>query len=802
MAAAGHSLALMGETKPSAPSSEPASTSDDVKGSSASRLKSFANAVQREFESTRRILSFGEWFDMLCAAPQRHARGSAQYIRDAFDHYGRRDVHIPSGKVSRFRLFDCEFDGGHRLVGQEPAQNAFYEALDSFVRIGRINKLLLLHGPNGSAKTTFLEAIQRALEAYSYTDEGALYRFSWVFPTKRVVRGSGIGFDPRRVVAGEAGTPGDGTFARLDASEIDAKIADENKDHPIFLIPRAQRDQLLGELERRDHELLICGAVRDGALTHRNRHIFESLLTSYQGDLQKVLSHVQIERFYLSRSYRSSLVTVEPKQTVDARSFPVTGDRAYGSLPATVGGQVMFAMQGDLVDANRGLITFSDLLKRPYEHFKYLLTATESGRIALDHVVLHLNVLLTGSANDLNLLKFRTLNSGEFQSLRARLDLIPVPYLLDYRVERKIYQEQVSDVLRDVHIAPHVPRVLALWGVMTRLRQPNASLYGKKLEAVLRRLRPFEKAGLYAYGRVPAGLSSEQARELLAAVPKMGKERFAQTVVGPEGNRHVLGDYEGSFGASVRDLKRVLLASAADSGAPYLTVPRLFKELQRFMDDDANHRWMSIPATTQGFHKLRGEGSITEAAWTHWLDLSDREIREAMGLIDEARYLDLFKKYVVHVKHYVKGERIFDPVTGKNADPDNKFMTELEKTMDPKAGPTFRADVLSRIGAWALSNPDNEPAYPEIFSDYFSRLREDYYRQQKETVGQGIARMLELLADDKRKSEISLSQAEEARARRALEVLIGEHDDDDSSRERHSPETLRETLVELSRARY
>ena len=144
-------------------------------------------------------------------------------------------------------------------------------------------------------------------------------------------------------------------------------------------------------------------------------------------------------------------------------------------------------------------------------------------------MVLHLDVLLTGSANDLNLLKFRTLNSGEFQSLRARLDLIPVPYLLDYRVERKIYQEQVSDVLRDLHIAPHVPRVLALWGVMTRLRQPNASLYGKKLEPVLRRLRPVDKAGLYAYGRVPEGLSSEQRR----AVDE-GTSKVREALASPE----------------------------------------------------------------------------------------------------------------------------------------------------------------------------------------------------------------------------------------------------------------------------
>jgi serine protein kinase len=172
-----------------------------------------------------------------------------------------------------------------------------------------------------------------------------------------------------------------------------------------------------------------------------------------------------------------------------------------------------------------------------------------------------------------------------------------------------------------------------------------------------------------------------------------------------------------------------------------------------------------------------------------------------MGLVDESRYLDLFKKYVKHVSHHLKRERMFDPVTGNLRDPDEKFMQGLEKTMDPKAGPNFRADLLSRIGAWALSHPDEEPAYAEIFADYFGRLREDYYRQQKAVVGRGIQRMLELLSDDRR-SENPLAPQEEQVARKAVDVLLGKFDEPGARRERHTRETLRDTLVQLSKQRY
>src|SRR5690606_10231025 len=114
-------------------------------------------------------------------------------------------------------------------------------------------------------------------------------------------------------------------------------------------------------------------------------------------------------------------------------------------------------------------------------------------------------------------------------------------------------------------------------------------------------------------------------------------------------------------------------------------------------------------------------------------------------------------------------------VTGNLRDPDEKFMQGLEKTMDPKAGPHFRTDLLSRIGAWALSHPDEEPADAEIFADYFYRLREDYYRQQKDLAARGIQRMLELLADDRR-ADNQLSPQEEQKAHRGLEILLGKVD--------------------------
>ena len=66
--------------------------------------------------------------------------------------------------MTRYRLFDVSFDGGRdRLIGQEEVQNRVYRAISNFVREGGINKLILLHGPNGSAKSTFVNALLEIL---------------------------------------------------------------------------------------------------------------------------------------------------------------------------------------------------------------------------------------------------------------------------------------------------------------------------------------------------------------------------------------------------------------------------------------------------------------------------------------------------------------------------------------------------------------------------------------------------------------------------------------------------------------
>jgi predicted Ser/Thr protein kinase len=150
--------------------------------------------VRDSFARKRLLMSFAEYFALFGADPARHARSAAQYLRDVFDHFGSTTIASPRGAVTRWHLFDCPWDNGKdALMGQEEVQAAVYRLISNFAREGRTNRLILLHGPNGSAKSTFVANLQRGMEHYSSLEEGALYRFNWIFPSQKLTKG-GIGF--------------------------------------------------------------------------------------------------------------------------------------------------------------------------------------------------------------------------------------------------------------------------------------------------------------------------------------------------------------------------------------------------------------------------------------------------------------------------------------------------------------------------------------------------------------------------------------------------------------------------------
>ncbi|HWL85231.1 MAG TPA: serine protein kinase PrkA, partial [Polyangiaceae bacterium] len=370
-------------------------------------IRNVAENVERRFKTGRRVLSFTEYLDLFATDPVRYARDASRYVRDVFDHYGTTLIEHPWGKFTRYNLFDLPWEGGGpgkplprgALIGQEQVQGEIYRSLSNFAREGRPSRLILLHGPNGSAKSTIVGCLMRALEHYSSLDEGALYRFNWVFPSNKTVRGS-LGFGKKSEGGGAA------TYAHLADDEIDAKLLVEVRDHPLFLFPLEDRKLLLDRLFAAGSEPPSDWILR-GQLSHKSQQVFEALLSSYGGSYTEVLKHVQVERYFISQRYRTGAVTIGPQMSVDAGERQITADRSLAALPASLQAVTLYEAKGELIEAAGGLLEFSDLLKRPLDAFKYLQLSVETGEVALSQQNVQLNCVMMGSANELHLDAFR-----------------------------------------------------------------------------------------------------------------------------------------------------------------------------------------------------------------------------------------------------------------------------------------------------------------------------------------------------------------------------------------------------------
>jgi serine protein kinase len=80
-----------------------------------------------------------------------------------------------------YRLFDDPIDGGRDAVFGLTCRScgSCHNVKSAAFGYGTEKRILLLHGPVGSSKSTIARILKKGLEVYSNTPEGALYTYGW-----------------------------------------------------------------------------------------------------------------------------------------------------------------------------------------------------------------------------------------------------------------------------------------------------------------------------------------------------------------------------------------------------------------------------------------------------------------------------------------------------------------------------------------------------------------------------------------------------------------------------------------------
>ena len=388
--------------------------------------------------------SFQEYLDMVLKQPAV-TRTAYQRLYDMIISHGTEDIYENKDKLTRFKFFtDFASRHGDGIYGLDRSLmqlvNTFKSAALGY---GTERRVILLHGPVGSAKSTIARLLKRGLEEYCRTDPGMLFSFSWK-------NEDGIGY-----------------------------TKDPMHGEPLQLIPEEQRGELLKTINENaaahNYDIVI-----KGDLCPYSRYEFKTRLAKDNGDWLKMLENeVKIYRLVLSEKDRIGIGTFQPKDEKNQDSTELTGDLNYRKI-AEYGSDSdprAFNFDGELNIANRGIVEFIEVLKLDVAFLYDLLGASQEHKIKpkkfaqtdIDEVIL-------GHTNEP---EYKRLQSNEFmEALRDRTVKIDIPYVTRLTDEVRIYEKDFNVTkVKGKHIAPHTIEVAAMWAVLTRLNPPkHASL--------------------------------------------------------------------------------------------------------------------------------------------------------------------------------------------------------------------------------------------------------------------------------------------------------------------------------------
>jgi len=374
----------------------------------------------------------------------RVVRTAFQRIYDMVLSHGKTEYIDNKKRLIRYQFFhDEKFGGRDAIFGLDvplmKLVNVFKSAAQGY---GTEKRVLLLHGPVGSSKSTIARLMKKGIEEYSKTPDGALYTYSWIEPKK----GKGDG-------------------------EVEMMPCPMHEE-PLHLIPMEWRERVLAELTPpgATYQLPLGGELCPAC-----RYIFREKMAEFKGDFAQVVEQVRVRRLILSEKDRVGIGTFQPKDEKNQDSTELTGDINYRKI-AEYGSDSdprAFNFDGEFNIANRGIIEFVEILKLDVAFLYDLLGATQEHKIKpkkfpqtdIDEVII-------GHTNEP---EYKKLQNNEFmEALRDRTVKIDIPYITKLTEEVKIYEKDFNARrIRGKHIAPHTLEMAAMWAVLTRLEEPK-----------------------------------------------------------------------------------------------------------------------------------------------------------------------------------------------------------------------------------------------------------------------------------------------------------------------------------------
>lgn len=496
--------------------------------------------------------------------------------------------------VKRYRFFERELFGLDRALARL-VEEYFHSAAR---RLDVRKRILLLMGPVSGGKSTIVTMLKRGLEAFTRTDEGAVY----------AIKGCPM------------------------------------HEEPLHLIPSPLRP----EFERE------YGVQIEGSLCPRCNVMVQA---EYAGRVEDVA----VKRIVFSEEKRTGIGTFSPSDPKSQDIAELTGSIDFSTI-AQYGSESdprAYRFDGELNVANRGLMEFQEMLKVDQKFLWHLLSLSQEGNFKAGRFALiSADEVIVAHTNEEEYRAFIANKRNE--ALHSRIIVMPIPYNLRVSDEVRIYEKLVrqSDVIRDVHVAPHALRVAAMFSVLSRLRESK-----KQGMDLVKKMKLYD-------GEDVEGFKPKDVEELRAEHPT-----------------------EGMSGVDPRYVINRISSALVTKHARCIGPLDVLRALKEGLDSHPS-------ITDESRERLLGLVAIARREYD---ELAKKEVQKAFVYSYEESARSLFENYLDNVEAYCNWQKLKDPVTGEEVEPDEKLMRSVEEQIGvaESAKKTFREEILIRISTYA-----------------------------------------------------------------------------------------------------
>nr|WP_106784917.1 PrkA family serine protein kinase [Lysinibacillus timonensis] len=432
-------------------------------------------------------------------------------------------------------------------------------------------------------------------------------------------------------------------FSRTDEGAVYAIKGCPMHEDPLHLIPHHLREDFYNEY----------GIRIEGSLSPLNTMRLEQ---EYGGRIEDVM----IERIFFSEDRRVGIGTFTPSDPKSQDIADLTGSIDFSTI-AEYGSESdprAYRFDGELNKANRGMMEFQEMLKLDEKFLWHLLSLTQEGNFKAGRFALiSADELIVAHTNETEYRSF--ISNKKNEALHSRIIVIPIPYNLKVSEEERIYEKMIRESdMSHVHIAPHALRAAAIFSILTRLEVPK-----KQGIDLLKKMRLYD-------GENVEGFNSVDVEELKKEYPN-----------------------EGMHGIDPRYVINRISSAIIRKEVPSINALDVLRALKDGLDQH--------PSISQ--EDREKYINYIAVARREYDEIAKNEVQKAFVYSYEESAKHLMNNYLDNVEAFCNKNKLRDPLTGEEMNPDEKLMRSIEEQIgvSENAKKAFREEILIRLSAYA-----------------------------------------------------------------------------------------------------